>query len=120
MPNPIRKASGKRAARRRADVSDPAVDTVFNAYPAPLKAKLQALRRLIFETARTTEGVGLLQETLKWGQPGYLTPETRSGSTIRIDQVKSDARQYAVYFHCQTAVSYTHLRAHETDSYLVC
>ena len=61
-----------------------------------------ALRRLIFDTARTTKGVGALQETLKWGQPSYLTPETKSGSTIRIDQVKSAANQYAVYFHCQT------------------
>jgi hypothetical protein len=31
-----------------------------------------------------------------------LTPETKSGSTIRIDQVKPDADQVAVYFHCQT------------------
>ncbi len=104
MPNPIRKTSGKRAAGPRADVSDPAVEAVFNAYPAPLKAKLKTLRRLILETARTTEGVGALQETLKWGQPSYLTPETRSGSTIRIDQVKSAAGQYAVYFHCQTGL----------------
>ena len=34
--------------------------------------------------------------------PSHLTPETESGSTIRIDQVKSAAGQYAVYFHCQT------------------
>lgn len=81
---------------------DPAVDAVFDAYPKPLKAKLLALRRLIFDTAKTTEGVGALQETLKWGQPSYLTPETKSGSTIRIDQVKSTPGQYAVYFHCQT------------------
>jgi hypothetical protein len=60
------------------------------------------LRRLIFDTAKTTRGVGALQETLKWGQPSYLTTETKSGSTIRIDQVKSAADQYAVYFHCQT------------------
>jgi hypothetical protein len=32
----------------------------------------------------------------------YLTSETKSGSTIRIDRVKSAADQYAVYFHCQT------------------
>ena len=102
MPNPIGKTSGKRAARPRTVVSDPAVDAVFNAYPAPLKAKLKTLRRLIFQTARTTEGVGSLQETLKWGQPSYLTPQTNSGSTIRIDQVKSAAGRYAVYFHCQT------------------
>jgi hypothetical protein len=81
---------------------DPAVDAVFDAYPKPLKAKLLALRRLIFDTAKTTKGVGALQETLKWGQPSYLTPETKSGSTIRIDQVKSAPGQYAVYFHCQT------------------
>ena len=60
------------------------------------------LRRLIFDTARTTKGVGRLEETLKWGQPSYLTPETKSGSTIRIGQVKSAADQYAIYFHCQT------------------
>jgi hypothetical protein len=81
---------------------DPAVDAVFDAYPKPLKAKLLALRRLIFDTAKATKGVGALQETLKWGQPSYLTPETKSGSTIRIDQVKSTTGQYAVYFHCQT------------------
>ena len=102
MRNQTRKTVGKRAAGPRADFSDPAVDAVFDAYPASLKTKLKALRRLIFETARTTKGVGALQETLKWGQPSYLTPETKSGSTIRIDQIKSAAGQYAVYFHCQT------------------
>jgi hypothetical protein len=79
-----------------------AVEAVFDAYPRPVKAKLLALRRLILDTAKTTKGVGTLQETLKWGQPSYLTPETKSGSTIRIDQVKPAAGQYAVYFHCQT------------------
>ena len=67
-----------------------------------MKAKLLALRRLIFDTARSTPGVGALQEALKWGQPSYLTTETKSGSTVRIDQVKSTANQYAIYFHCQT------------------
>jgi hypothetical protein len=90
------------AKKPPAGYCDPAVDAVFGAYPKPLKAKLLALRRLIFETAATTKGVGALQETLKWGQPSYLTVETKSGSTIRIDRVKSSANQYAVYFHCQT------------------
>ena len=60
-----------------------------------------ALRRLIFDTAGNIEGVGPLQEVLKWGQPSYLTQKTKSGSTIRIDRIKS-ADQYAIYFHCQT------------------
>jgi hypothetical protein len=96
-----RKAVGG-AATKRAGNSDPAVDAVFAAYPKPVKAKLLALRRLILDTAKATTGVGTLQETLKWGQPSYLTPETRSGSTVRIDQVKAEPGQYAVYFHCQT------------------
>ncbi|MGC2316478.1 MAG: DUF1801 domain-containing protein, partial [Bradyrhizobium sp.] len=61
--------SKRPASKPRAVPSDPAVEEVFRAYPKPLKAKLLALRRLIFDTAKTTKGVGALQETLKWGQP---------------------------------------------------
>lgn len=81
---------------------DPPVDAVFRAYPKDLRARLLFLRRLIFDTAAATEGVGALEETLKWGQPSYLTAESKSGSTIRIDRVKSDPMQYAMHFHCQT------------------
>ncbi len=103
MKMPTRKGAAKRATGKpRADFSDPAVDAVFSTYPKPVKARLLALRRLIFDTAKATNGVGRLQETLKWGQPSYLTAETKSGSTIRIDRVKSAANQYAIYFHCQT------------------
>jgi Domain of unknown function (DU1801) len=77
-----------------------AVDAVFKAYPRPAKAKLLALRRLIFDTAKATKGVGRVEEALKWGQPSYLTPETKSGSTVRIDHVAG--KQVAIYFHCQT------------------
>src|SRR6266702_3123193 len=86
-----KKSAGKNNAAKatRAGFSDPAVDAVFNAYPKPIKARLLALRRLIFDTAKTTKGVGALLETLKWGQPSYLTAETKSGSTIRIDEAKS-------------------------------
>jgi hypothetical protein len=90
------------ARHKRADFSDPAVEAAFDGYPKPLKAKLLVLRRLIFDTAEATQGVGSLQETLKWGQPSYLTTQTKSGSTIRIDQVKPSVDRYAVYFHCQT------------------
>jgi hypothetical protein len=103
MQRTARKSTGKTAAKKqRGDLSNPAVDAVFSSYPKPIKAKLLALRRLIFDTAATTNGVGKVQETLKWGQPSYLTPESKSGSTIRIDRIKSSANQYAVYFHCQT------------------
>jgi hypothetical protein len=46
--------------------------------------------------------VGELEETLKWGEPAYVTAATRSGSTVRIAGKKSDPARYAIYFHCQT------------------
>jgi hypothetical protein len=92
----------KRPAKQTKKSQGVALDAVFETYPMPVKAKLLALRRLIFDTAKTTKGVGALEEALKWGQPSYLTPESKSGSTIRIDQVKASPGQYAVYFHCQT------------------
>ena len=92
----------KRAATKPAAASSAAVDAVFDACPRDVKAKLKALRKLILDTAKSTKGVGKLEEALKWGQPSYLTTETGSGSTIRIDRVKSEANQVAVFFHCQT------------------
>jgi len=83
-------------------IPDSGVRTVFESYPAGTRARLLVLRRLILETAAETEGVGDLEETLKWGQPSYLTSATKAGSTIRIDRTKSDAGHYAMYFHCQT------------------
>ena len=96
----IRKQRG--TTQRDTDRIDPAISAVLSAYAKPVKDRLLALRRLIFKTARTTEGVGALEEALKWGQPSYLTSESKSGSTIRIDGVRSVPNQYAVYFHCQT------------------
>lgn len=84
-------------APARADVRK-----TFAAYPKNLRAKLEALRRLILETAAATPGVGAIEETLKWGQPSYLTSKSGSGSTIRIDAMKARSDQYAMFFHCQT------------------
>ena len=73
---------------------------------------MRALRQLIFDVAAETEGVGELEETLKWGQPSYVTAQTGSGSTIRIDQVKSQPGKYAAYFHCQTKLVDTFREIH--------
>ena len=96
---------------RRAGVIDNAhVAAVFRSYPRGVAAKLRALRRLILEVAAVTEGVGEVQESLRWGQPSYLTARPRSGSTIRIDRVKSRPGRYAMYFHCRTTLVETFKR----------
>jgi uncharacterized protein DUF1801 len=102
MKKPTAKLAAKRATEKAMGSPSAAIEAVFEAYPQPVKSRLLALRRLIFDTADTTKGVGALEEALKWGQPSYLTAESKSGSTIRIDQVKAEAGRYAVYFHCQT------------------
>jgi len=88
--------------KKGASFADPAVARVFDAYPPAIHRKLLALRTLIFRTAAATDGVGELEETLKWGEPAYVTSKSGSGSTIRIDWKKSSPAQYAMYFHCQT------------------
>jgi hypothetical protein len=79
-----------------------AVAEVFNHYPPTARRKLMTLRELIFQTAASTTGVGEIEETLKWGEPAYLTTKSKSGSTIRIDWKQSNPSHYAMYFHCQT------------------
>lgn len=90
--------------RSRAASSKPAVTiaAAFEAFPAPLRPKLKTLRALILKTAAATPGVGPLEETLKWGEPAYLTSQTGSGSTIRIGAPKKHPDRYAIYFNCQT------------------
>jgi hypothetical protein len=72
----------------------------FSIYPKPVRERLLFLRQMIFDVAKKTSGVGKLEEALRWGQPSYLTPETGSGSTIRIDGIKDEPGKYAMYFIC--------------------
>lgn len=84
--------------------ADPAVAAVFAEYPAPARRKLLALRELIFSTAARTTGVGDLLETLKWGEPAYLTVQSGSGSTLRIAWKARQPAQVALYVNCQTTL----------------
>ncbi len=77
--------------------TDPRVQPVFDNYPESVQQQLLALRELVIETARETQGVQQLEETLKWGEPSYLT---KHGSTIRMDWKAKNPDQYALYFKC--------------------
>jgi len=78
---------------------NPEVAEVFDGYPEHIRRKMMFLRQLVLVTASETEGVGNVEETLKWGEPSYLT---KSGSTIRMDWKKAKSNQYAMCFHCKT------------------
>lgn len=77
---------------------------VFDGYPPRVRQPLLAVRALIFDTALTTPGVGALTETLKWGEPAYLTEATGSGSTIRLGWSARTPERCAVFFNCKTSL----------------
>ena len=81
-----------------------AVLAVYDRYPDDLRQALLRLRELILETAEQLEEVGAVEETLKWGQPSYLTIRPKSGTTIRIDKDGSEAGDYAIYVNCQSSL----------------
>ena len=56
------------------------VSRAFDALAAPIGRRLLQVRALIFATAAAHEQVGRLTETLKWGEPAYLTEATGSGN----------------------------------------
>jgi hypothetical protein len=78
-----------------------AVDAVFASFPAPVRDRLLHVRDLIFDTAARTDGVGEISETLKWGEPAYLTARSGSGSTIRLGRDKASGAA-AIHFICHT------------------
>ncbi len=62
---------------------------------------MASLRALVLETASEIEGLETLEETLKWGEPSYLT---KHGSTVRMDWKAKTPNQYAVYFKCTSSL----------------
>lgn len=78
------------------------IAATFDSYPPDARGRVLELRALILSTAAVTPGVGRVEESLKWGQPSYATPDTKSGSPIRIGVTKGGG--VALYTHCQTTI----------------
>ena len=77
--------------------TDPGVVQVFDQYSQAVKPKMEALRALVRETAEELDGIGALEETLRWGEPSFIT---KKGSTLRMDWKQKQPDQYALYFKC--------------------
>ncbi|WP_421853814.1 DUF1801 domain-containing protein [Oricola sp.] len=60
------------------------------------------LRRLIFEVAAATEGVGEIAESLKWGEPSFAPVKPRIGSSVRLAARPDGA--VAMTFICHTGL----------------
>lgn len=78
------------------------VQAVVDRYADVTREKLLALRAAILAVARE-ESVGPIEETLKWGQPAYLT-QSGAGTTIRIDRDETHGGAVALYVNCQSSL----------------
>ena len=72
----------------------------FETYPTHINILLHQLRNLILTVAEQ-EGIANLEETLKWGEPSYIST---IGSTIRFDWKVKYPEQYGIYFNCKTTL----------------
>jgi Domain of unknown function (DU1801) len=72
----------------------------YESYPDNAKIFFMKIRAVIFEVAEN-EGLGDVEETLKWGEPSYLV---KGGSTIRVDWKPKFPNQLSVYFNCKTSL----------------
>ncbi len=75
----------------------------FEAVEPAKRATLMTAREMIFEVAETCPEVGAVEETLRWGEPAYVTEKRRTGSTIRL-AVERGSGAPALFFDCKTTL----------------
>ena len=69
----------------------------IDSYPEQVREQMKGLRKLVHEVANEAPEVIKIEETLKWGEPSFVT---KHGSTLRMDWKKKTPDQYAMYFKC--------------------
>ena len=84
------------------------VSAVFATYPPETLKRAMQLRHLVLDTAAELAEVDEVKETLKWGEPSYVT---KTGSTIRLGWKASRPDECRLLFHCRTKLVDTFKRA---------
>lgn len=85
------------------------VEKAFDLPDAGAREGLMILRDMVFETAQARPEIGRIKEALRWGQPAYLTPETKAGTTLRLGVPKT--ARFALFVHCQSRLIPEYLKA---------
>ena len=69
---------------------------------APSSGRFETLKALIHEAAREVPDIGLLEETVKWGQPSFAPVKPNIGSSVRIE-TRADG-DHALMFICTSGL----------------
>lgn len=78
------------------------VQQVIAHYPANASAVFCMIREQLFSVAAESLLIGPLEETLKWGEPAYLTAISRSGTTIRLCWKSTLPDKIGMYVNCRS------------------
>lgn len=88
------------------DIS-PELASVIKSYPATAQTYALNIRNLIHDIASKDPKIGQITETLKWGEPAFLTSKPKSGTTLRFDWKESRPDKIGLFVHCNTALIQT-------------
>lgn len=77
--------------------TSPEFDRRLDNYPEAARIRLMQVRQLVHQSARELSEVTRLEETLKWGEPSFVT---KHGSTLRMDWKPRAPDQISIYFKC--------------------
>ena len=86
------------------DFQNAEVHQTFDKCLPQTKQILLTIRQWIFEIADNSDQVGEILECLKWGEPSYVTHTPKSGTTLRLSELKSNPAAYGLFVHCQTSL----------------
>ena len=88
-----------------------AVNEKFDAFPELARNQLLAIRNSIFDIPGT-EHISEITETLKWGEPSYLS---KYGSTVRLSWKSKYPGHVSVFFNCKTSLVETFRELYRDD-----
>jgi len=65
--------------------------------------RMQDLHALILKLGDETEGVGEIEQSVKWGQASFAAVRPKTGTPIRID-ANAGAQTYSLFVPCSTTL----------------
>jgi len=90
-------------AQLAASVPIEITDTIAN-YPASARRAFLKLRDIVFSLAAERTEVGVLTESLKWGEPSYVPKRSRTGTPVRIAWKDKAPDSISLFVNCQTTL----------------
>lgn len=77
------------------------ITDIFEGFSSNIRRNLLRIRDIIYEEALSNSCVDELEESLKWGQPSYVS-KNKAGTPIRLGLEKKSPGTFGLYVNCST------------------